>query len=279
MSLAPGDVARLSYGPLTVDGTPTDATVTLTVTAPAGAPTTPTVTHTGTGLYQADYLTSTAGTYTYRWTAAGTATDVEEGTFTVYTVGQTLCTVPEAKAQINKNATNTVDDDEVLAYCVAVTDIVEDFCGRILPVTRSRVVTATGPCLVLPDQWIVSVSNITGYVGATSYPWTASTLGYVGNYGYRLDPDNGLIYALGYSRFCGTYQVDYTAGMATVPPAINLAARLIVADLWLSQQGAAASGLPPVFGDDTVTYDGIPMPQGRRAYELLARYRRAPGVA
>jgi hypothetical protein len=82
MSFNVGDVATLTYT-LTVGGTPTSATVVLTLTAPNGTSSAPTVTESPVGTYTAEPLVTMTGTWSYRFVASGTATDVETGSFTV----------------------------------------------------------------------------------------------------------------------------------------------------------------------------------------------------
>lgn len=76
-----GDAPTLSWA-LYSDAaktTPVDATVVLTVKAPSGATSTPSVNHDGTGEYSATVEMTTAGTWTYRWSATGTIKAADEG--------------------------------------------------------------------------------------------------------------------------------------------------------------------------------------------------------
>jgi hypothetical protein len=188
-----------------------------------------------------------------------------------------LCSLAEAKLQINKSASFTGDDAELTDYIEAITDPIEEFCGAVLPNDVEKIVTSYSDVLILPSERVSAVASVTGYVNGAGTVWTAGDLTYTGSYGYRVDTDSGLIRALAGARFCGDYLVAYTEGFAEIPKSINIAARLLVADLWTTQQGGA--GLPPVFEDDTVTVDGVALSEGRRAFELLSRYRRAPAVA
>lgn len=187
-----------------------------------------------------------------------------------------LCTVEELKDQLDK--TSDADNAELLAYCKAVTAPIEHMCGTILPVTRTEIVTVNGNCIVLPDDRVVSVTSITGWSGGSSTPWTEEALSFTSSYGFRVDTSAGMIRALG-GWFSGDYEITYVAGFATVPTNVNLAARIIAANLWETQQSGA--NLPPVYGEDyDPTLSGpvdIPIPP--RARMLLEPYRRSPAIA
>jgi hypothetical protein len=187
-----------------------------------------------------------------------------------------LCTVEEAKLQINKST--LVDDDELLDFCRAVTLPIENMCGEILPqtITDERH-TVYGDTLVLNAERVVSITSVTAYSGTQGTSYTQVATPATGtSYTYLLDPASAIL-TLTNGCFNGQVFVTYVAGMAAVPANVNLAARIIVANLWETQQGGA--GLPDVYGDGpqpTSSPWDVPIPP--RAQMLLAPYRRSPRV-
>jgi hypothetical protein len=113
-----------------VNGVATDPTsVTLTVTDPTGATSTPSVTHVTTGTYSANVACTVAGVWLYKWVGTGTASDVQEGTFTVSTIDQTLyCTVEELKSRLG--ITDTGDDFEITLAVQAACRSIDEITGR-----------------------------------------------------------------------------------------------------------------------------------------------------
>lgn len=183
----------------------------------------------------------------------------------------TLCTLDEAKLELDKY--DAADDDELASYLEAVTAPVERICGPVLPVARVEVVEAYGDTLVLPDDRVASVSTVTGRSGPLA-PAVGGLFG--GSSGYLLD--GPMLRSTGLP-FHGLYEVSYTAGFATVPPAINLAARKIVRSWWQSQRGGQVgggftAGSPE---DDYPPMAELPIPAV--AMTLLEPYRRLGGLA
>lgn len=194
-------------------------------------------------------------------------------------LGGGLCTLAEVKAQLNK--TTSADDTELQAYIDAATDIVEDYCGAMLPAATVAWFDAGSSQLVLPDERVVAVGAVTEYSGLSSHTYTAITSPTsAGAYTYMLDPILGrTLTRLGTggqpTPFTGTVRVDYTRGISPIPAAVNLAARIIVQHLWQTQRGLAL-GRPD---DDAADTSGAGYAMPNRARELLAKYRRLPGLA
>ena len=190
----------------------------------------------------------------------------------------TLTTVPNVKTQLNKSFSG--DDSELLDYVNAVTAPIEFACGPVLQrtVTNELHRDVRGDTLVLKGERFVSITTLTSWAGTTGQVWTGiTTPADSASYTFIADPDAGMLYRTS-GVWCGELlTVTYEAGFATVPFNIDLAARMMVADWWETQQGGA--GLPPVFEDDSVTIGGAPLPRGRRIYELLQPFFRAPAIA
>jgi hypothetical protein len=115
-----------------VNGTPTDATtVTLTVTDPTGTATVySSTTHVSTGTYQQNVPATLDGIWVYKWVGTGTATDVQEGTFTVgpSALNQNYCSVEELKSRLG--ITDTSDDFEVSLAVAGASRSIDEICGR-----------------------------------------------------------------------------------------------------------------------------------------------------
>lgn len=190
-----------------------------------------------------------------------------------------LCTLAEVKTQLNKSGTG--DDTELQSYIDAVKYPVEAWCGAVESATvTNEKHTDGGPCLVLRSEVVASVTTLTEFQGTTAHVYTEiATPASAGAYTYvrdgrlitRLD-------AAGYeAAFGGPVYVTYTAGYATVPADINLAARMIVAEWWESQRGSVP--LPLQGGQDADGLDAFRRFSLRRVEELLGHRRRLGGLA
>ena len=113
-----------------VNGVPTDATLaTVTITDPTGATTTPSVTHVSTGTYSALVPTTLPGVWLYKWVGTGTASDVQEGTWTAVTLDNSLyCTVEELKSRLN--ISDDTDDFELTLAVQSACRAIDEMCGR-----------------------------------------------------------------------------------------------------------------------------------------------------
>lgn len=191
-----------------------------------------------------------------------------------------LCTVAEVKAQLGK--TVTTDDVELQAYIDAATSMIEGYCGAVMPRTIVEWHDANGPDLLLRSERIVSVTSISSYLGGVAYPYTAAAdPSAAGNYTYFVDPNlGGMVTRLGGggspAPFQGRLVVTYVAGFDVIPPALNLAARLIVQTMWRTQNGGA--GLPQLSDEPETVLAGIDGPVPARAVMLMERYQRVPSI-
>lgn len=277
-----GDPVTLDFT-VTVAGVPTaPGTIVLTVRDPAGAETTPALTPVSPGVYAPVYSPALAGTYSYGWVTTGAGAGAEYGSFAVRAAfAPRICSLVEVKAQLNK--TTTADDAELLGYIDAVTAPIEDFCGAVLPHTVTEWHDAYGSTLWLRSERIASVTSITEYQGITPTVYVeAADPTAAGAYSFFVDPAlHGKVERLGSSGypqpFSGRIKVVYVAGFATIPAALNEAARLIVQTLWRTQNGGA--GLPQLSDEPTVDFAGFDAPIPARALMLMSAYKRGPMVA
>ncbi|MGW8703234.1 phage head-tail connector protein [Streptomyces eurythermus] len=184
-----------------------------------------------------------------------------------------LLTLEDAKAQLNM--TGSSDDAELQVYVDAVTDVIERYVGPVLDRSVTEMVRGRGTVLALSQAPVVSLTSVTA-LAADGSAFAADDV--------YLDQDAGLLYRLDGCPFTGgPWRVVYQAGRgATVPPTINLAARILVQHLWRTQYGASR-GLPSIGGgeDYSVTEQvpgwGYAVPN--RVLELLEPYKVVDGFA
>lgn len=181
-----------------------------------------------------------------------------------------LLTLAEAKAQLNIQTTN--HDVELEAYVEAITSAIEGIVGPVEDREVVEMVDARGPTMTLLRAPVVSLTSFVP----------------VRDGGTALDVAGLYLYgAIGEVRrknggsFCGgPWTVTYTAGRGTVPPTINLAARMLLQHLWRTQYGAARGAAPGA--DDYDVNEPIPgfgyaIPN--RVLQLLEDFKTGPGVA
>lgn len=194
--------------------------------------------------------------------------------------GTGLCTLAEVKLQLNK--TTTADDTELQSYIDAATAAVEDYCGVSVQTTVTNEIHRSpySAQVFLRNERITSVTSLTEYLGTTARTYTGiSTPASAALYTYTRE--GTVLTRIGSSGYPqvweGDVYVTYVAGFDTIPPALNLAARIIVQHLWRTQNGGA--GLPSLADEDTSTEPGQESAMPNRARELLDNYRRVSGVA
>lgn len=167
-----------------VAGVATDpTTITLDIADPTGATTSYTyaaaqITKTSTGVYTKDIACSIDGTWTYTWTGTGTASDVQSGTWEVFStsLGHLYAPVDALKSRLG--ITGTGSDFELHAACFAASRAVEQECDRHFWRTASSEVRTFEPCdyytLKLPDfNDLVSVAALkTDAAGDGTYETT-----------------------------------------------------------------------------------------------------------
>ncbi|MFF1650135.1 head-tail connector protein [Streptomyces sp. NPDC058240] len=179
-----------------------------------------------------------------------------------------LLTLAEAKAQLDIET--TADDVELQAYIEALTAPIERYVGPVETREFTETIEGKRASIGLTHIPAVALVSITPTLGAGGALGLSSVV---------LDPAPGIVrHRTG--TFAGTlWTVTYTAGRGTVPPTINLAARLLLQHLWRTQYGAARGGGG---ADDYAVTEPIPgfgyaIPN--RVLELLEAFKVPPGVA
>jgi hypothetical protein len=272
-----GQPVRISTTVRDVTGALTDAgTLTLVVklaqadgtTTTTGTYATPT--HDSTGTYHQDVPAADLaglGHYQYVWTSTGTGAGVTPPAgFEVYDPFEpALLPLQDAKDQLNIPQATTSSDAEIAAYVSTIESSLRGMTGGPVvnrSITERAEFTPDLMMLQLQQRPIVSVTSIVSVPNGATVDISAG-----------LDIDNlaNAVYTKGgwaFSAFSPLATVTYVAGWGTaVPPAFNVAARIILQHLWTTQRGATA---PPMLGGmELATVPGFPYAIPYGAAELL----------
>lgn len=190
-----------------------------------------------------------------------------------------LCTLAEAKLQLGK--TSTADDVELQSYIDAVTSPIEEYCGPVAQRTVTEFHNPFSSTISLRQVPFASVTTVTEYLANTGFTLTQIS-DPTGASAYScLVESNGIITRFQSggveSPFLGRVKVVYTAGYATVPTEINLAARILVQTLWRTQNGGA--GLPALTDEADANVVITETMRSPRVRMLLDGHRRIGGIA
>ena len=274
MPLTVGDVAAFAVTITDAAGAPANGgTVTLTVTQPDGTayPGSPfTVTPAPTGQYDKDVLTTQAGRLVGYWLSTGANAGSETQVFDVRpTSDPSIISLADAKKHLNIPATRTTDDDEILAWVQAITAVVENRVGPVVPRTVVERVES-GYVLQLRKAPVLSVTSIN--------TWLNSGTVY-GVLNLRIDADTGVVENMnGYPFTGGPFEVTYRAGRIVTPANVLQAVKIILKHLWETQRGASGLPLDNIAGDESVVINGFGYAVPNRALELLQPDDDGPGV-
>ncbi len=200
-----------------------------------------------------------------------------------------IVSLDDVKTHLNMSLSGTTNDLELARFVDAATGIVEGVIGSVTPTTYTNEPHNGGSTSIITyHQPVISVQSVTEYTGNTVWSLTNQAVGAsTDNYGYTLDdPLSGRITRRGSAsypvRFLGSQDdvlVTYTAGRLTVPSTVQLAALIIIDDLWSQTQRGTAPPIPGGPASDVAqpgTSGGIPS----LALELLegSGMARVPGI-
>lgn len=181
-----------------------------------------------------------------------------------------LLTLDEAKAQLN--VSSTADDVELQAYVDSVTAVIEGIVGPVEQRTVTETANARGTLLCLQQIPAVSITSLTPVLSGGTAVAAADVV---------LDGASGVVRKLDGGTFSGgPWTVTYTAGRASTPPTINLAARIMLQHLWRTQYGSSR-----VLGGGSDDYSvsepapGFGFAVPNRVLQLLQPYKTPPAVA
>lgn len=242
------------------------ATVTLSVTKPDGSTATPAVTNTAVGgVYTATLTADQAGTWLYRWTAAGAVVSVEESQFSVAPASRVLvASLEEFKDHLGRNAPTDYANDSALRGCLmSSTDWVEWRIGGPLSVqTFTEMVAPAGVWLIPTRRPVVSITSLTPEFGSAIDVANAIVM-----------DTNRNAFRLRWGTLATWYTMVYRAGLSTILERHKFAGLELARHLWLVRNGTSGRGYP---GDEVAVPMGFAVP--RRVDELLAQDY-LPGMA
>ena len=230
-------------------------------------------TNDGTGLYHQDIPVTdlaASGHYQYTWTSTGTGAGVSFGEFDVFDPFETsVLPLQDAKDMLNIPQATTTSDAELQSFIATIESSLRAMTGGPIvnrTITNERTeMQASQTVIPVRQRPLVSVTSITSASGG-AIDISA---------GLDLDANAGLIRRkLGLPFYGPFFQwlpqvtVTYVAGWGTaVPAAFNVAARLILRNLWDTQRGVTPA--PMQGGDETVDLPGWGYAIPVRAAELL----------
>ncbi len=243
----------------TVDGTLTAATTAvLTVTLPDGTTAAPAVSQPSTGRYQATYAPVQVGHHRLRWASTGPGARAQPDVLNVQDAAGSLISLAEAKAHLNIDEDESVDDEELRGFIAAATAVVERHTGEA--VARRTVVEdhrlSGTTSLVLRNAPIVLVTSVASPDGTVV--WLVAD--------FTVDTFVGVLTG---QFLSGLVRVTYVAGQPVVPPNYLLATQIIVAHLWQTQRWSSLGRQPGFDGEEALTPPGLGYAIPARAVELL----------
>lgn len=254
-----GSTVPLSFDVDDAAGAPTvPATVSLTITLPDDTTANPTPDNPSTGRYGLDYVPSTQpGRYTVAWVSTGPARALTDVFDVAESPPPAVCSLADLKAHLNK--TDTDDDAELRIHLAAATSAVEHHLGEVVA-KRSftdRLRASHRERLLLTRHPVLAVTAIVSAGDDTTW-----------------DPDDFLVESSGLvsrkagASLRGLVDITYRAGPRVIPANHQLAAQIIAAHLWETQQHSHLSG-GPNYDEQILTPSGLGFAIPNRAVELL----------
>lgn len=137
-----------------------------------------------------------------------------------------LMTLADAKLQLN--ITSSTHDVELQSYVDAVEAVVEEITGKVASekaFTEELAGFAGRSCLFLANKPVKEIVSITDVAPGTTVYNLANV---------HVNGPDGEISGV---YFSDRFIITYHAGMTTIPPNYNLAARIILQHIWLTQRG------------------------------------------
>lgn len=180
-----------------------------------------------------------------------------------------LLTLAEAKTQLDIET--VAHDVELQAYVDALTSVIEGIVGAVEEQTVTETVRGQGRALCLLRTPVLALASLV----PTGDGGTALEVDRL-----HVDGPSGVVERRDAGRFTGgPWTAVYTAGRTTVPPTINLAARILLQHLWRTQNGSARgiSSADDFSVTEPVPGFGYAVPN--RVLQLLEPFKSPPGVA
>jgi hypothetical protein len=274
------------------NGLPANAsTVTVTVTQPDGTTVNPTPVNAGIGVYQAVVSAPTqAGIYTAHWTATGSGFSFSyDDQFQVRPLGaQQIVDLASVKAHLNIQPLDTSQDAELIGFILAASEVIRDMVGPIVPETHTEYFDGGVMTVSVAWQPLLSVTSVYEYYGLSAFLLTEQPLGtQINAFGFTVDYITGQIIRRTFGGQAALFavgdkniKVTYSAGRAGTSYSVRLGALEFIRHNWqMTQQGRLRRSRGSSAGDggEMAVPIGFAVPD--RVVELLAPYRRPPGIA
>jgi len=282
-----GQPVRISTTVRDVTGTLVDAgtlTLVVKISAADGTQTTtgtyPTPVHDSTGTYHQDIPVTdlvSIGHYQYVWTSTGTGAGAVPGDFDIYDPYRTaVISLQDAKDMLNITQSNTAYDTEIASFIATIESSLRGLTGGPIvnrPITAERCeFNGWYQMLQVKQRPLVSVTSITSVLSGTVLDISAGLDTNAAARTIRRKDGSP------FSSDSTVVLVTYVAGWGTqVPPAINTAARVILAHLWDTQHGPSVR--PSMGGIETVTPPGFGFAIPSYAAELLGGHQNGMAFA
>lgn len=180
-----------------------------------------------------------------------------------------LLTLADAKVQLNLDTDTS--DIELQSYVDSVTSVIERFVGPVEDRPVTEVIEGRSPVLCLTHIPVVVLTAVAPVLTGGEAIDLADLV---------TDGPRGIVRRRTGGTFAGgLWSVQYTAGRGEVPPTINLAARILLQHLWLTQQGMARGGGGSDDYSVTEPIPGFGYAVPNRVLQLLEPYKLPSGVA
>jgi hypothetical protein len=276
-----GDVVPLEFLVKDPSGTLANATtVTLTITQPDQTAAGPfTITPTTTGVYDYDFVPTQAGRHLARCVAIGANACAFTDAFDVADVDPGfVISLADAKSALG--VTTSTNDEELRLYLAAITAVIERRVGPVVQATHTQICEAADT-IVLHRSPVISVTSIVPtFPNAPSiYPMPTYLLEnatgvlrqqpfYFSQWGFDYGFNGSFL------PYYGRLTVTYVAGRQQIPAALQVAARIIVKDVWGSRRLAGPMAVNAA--DPEELADRIWVPED--AATLLETVSRGPRI-
>lgn len=245
------------------DGLTPPGAITLTITKPdqtVVTVTTPTqdTSQPGPAYYYYDYTLGVAGLHQFAWTTQNPGTAPPPDYINVRHF-VSIISFKEARDHLNK--TSNASDDELSAFMMASTELIENKVGICVPRTFTERIDQGRLQLVTAHRPILSVTSVASiWPGGPS--WDSSLL--------RWDADAGIVYQIPpFDFWWGPWDVTLVCGpTAPIPERWVHAAKEQLRHLWETQRG----GQPPALlegEEEFTTTAGFTFSVPRRVLELI----------
>ena len=179
-----------------------------------------------------------------------------------------ILALADARTAIGLPVSDTSKDADLQAvYIPAVTPVVEDLAGPVMSVTGQTWTVDGGKTQILLPVKPTAVTQVTetGAVLVANVDYTVNLRAGVVTRGSTQTP---YVFLPGQQNIVVTYNAGYAADSTTVKGNHKLAARIILRQLWMSDQQGNRPGFGAPDTDTLSTPSGFLIP--RRAYQLLS---------